>query len=152
MYQTLTFLHNLMRWLVLASLLYAAYRSYKGYFSALAFTKTDNSIRHWTATIAHVQLVIGLVLYFKSPIITYFFANVKEAVKIMDVAFFAFIHSSLMLMAILLITVGSALSKRQQSDSDKFRTMMIWFTIALLIIFVAIPWPFSPFASRPYFR
>jgi cbb3-type cytochrome oxidase subunit 3 len=30
--------------------------------------------------------------------------------------------------------------------------MLVWFTIALIIIFIAIPWPFSPFANRPYFR
>jgi hypothetical protein len=30
--------------------------------------------------------------------------------------------------------------------------MLIWLSIALIIIFIAIPWPFSPFANRPYYR
>lgn len=152
MYQTLTFYHNTLRWLVLASLLLALYRAYKGYFTRSSFSKTDNAIRHWTATIAHIQLMIGMVLYSQSPIVKYFFANFKTAIKSFDLLFFALIHSTLMLTAIILMTIGSAISKRQTTDREKFKTMLNWYTIALLIIFIAIPWPFSPFANRPYFR
>jgi len=152
MYQALTFFHNIVRWLVLASLLYAIYRACRGYSSSSKFSKTDNAVRHWTATIAHIQLTIGMVLYFQSPIIKYFRTNFKEAVKNLDIAFFGLIHSTLMLTAIVLITIGSAKSKRQQTDKEKFKTMLVWFLIALLLIFIAIPWPFSPFANRPYFR
>ena len=152
MYQTLTFYHNFMRWLVLASLVYALYRAYKGYLSRSTFSKTDNIVRHWTATIAHIQLLIGMVLYFRSPVIKYFISNFKEAVNNFDMAFFGLIHSSLMLIAIVLITIGSAISKRKQTDTEKFKTMLVWFSVAFIIIFVAIPWPFSPLASRPYFR
>lgn len=152
MYQTLTFYHNSMRWLVLASLLFAIYRAYKGYFSKGTFSKTDNAVRHWTATIAHIQLVIGMVLYFQSPIIKYFMANFKEAVRTFDLLFFGLIHGVLMLTAIVIITIGSAKSKRKTTDQEKFKTMLIWFSIALFIIFIAIPWPFSPLANRPYYR
>jgi len=152
MYQTLTFYHTFVRWLVLASLLYAIYRAYKGYVTKSAFSKTDHAVRHWTATIAHIQLLIGMVLYFKSPIIKYFWSNFNEALTNIGNVFFGLIHVILMLTAIVLVTVGSALSKRRAADREKFKTMLVWFSIALFIIFIAIPWPFSPLASRPYFR
>jgi len=152
MFQALTFLHNFTRWLVLASLLFAVYRAYRGYVSNSEFSISDNAVRHWTATIAHLQLVIGMILYFQSPIISYFWAHFGVARKAMDLAFFGLAHSTFMLTAIVLITLGSALTKRKHADSDKFKTMLVWFSIALLIIFITIPWPFSPFASRPYFR
>ena len=152
MYQILTFYHSMMRWLVLASLLYATYRAYKGYTLSAQFSKTDNAIRHWTATIAHIQLVIGIILYTQSPIIKYFWHNFKEAIHNIDLAFFGLLHIILMLTAIILITIGSALSKRKTTDKEKFKTMLVWFSIALIIIFIAIPWPFSPLANRPYFR
>ncbi len=152
MYQTLTFYHNLVRWLVLASLLYAIARAYKGYVSKAAFTKTDNTVRHLTATICHIQLMIGMLFYFKSPVIRYFFANIDVAILNIDVVFFALIHSLLMLTAIVLVTIGSAMAKRKQTDKAKFRTMLIWFSLALVIIFIAVPWPFSPLANRPYYR
>jgi len=57
-----------------------------------------------------------------------------------------------MLTAIVIITIGSALAKRKKTDKEKFKTMLVWFSAALLIIFIAIPWPFSPLANRPYIR
>ena len=152
MYQTLTFLHSIFRWLVLLSLLYSIFRAYQGYFSDKIFSKTDDSVRHWTATIAHIQLVLGITLYSQSPIIKYFWKNFTEARESFDLFFFGLIHISLMLISIILITIGSSVSKRKTYDREKFRTILIYFVIALVIIFIAIPWPFSPLVNRPYFR
>jgi uncharacterized membrane protein len=152
MYQTLTFLHSLFRWLVLFSLVYSVFRACKGYFLNLEFSKTLDSLRHWTATIAHVQLVLGIILYSKSPIVKYFWKNFNEAKTSFDILFFGLIHIALMLISIVLITIGSALSKRKATDQEKFATMLLYFSIALIIIFMAIPWPFSPLAQRPYIR
>lgn len=152
MYQILTFLHSTFRWLVLLSLIYTIFKAYKGYFLDKEFSKTDDSVRHWTATIAHIQLILGIILYSKSPIIQYFWKNFKEAKESPDLLFFGLIHIFLMFLSIILITIGSAIAKRKPTDKEKFKAMLIWFTIALIIIFIAIPWPFSPFANRPYFR
>lgn len=145
-------IHSLLRWLVLLSLLYAIYRAYRGFSERRSFSASDNSARHWTATIAHLQLMAGMVLYFQSPVTSYFWRNFKEAIRQTQSTFFGLVHGSLMLTAILVITIGSALAKRRQDDREKFRTMLIWFGIALLIIFLAIPWPFFPWAPRPYVR
>lgn len=152
MYQTLTFYHNSMRWLVLASLLLAIFRAYKGYFLKSKYSGFDNAVRHWTATIAHLQLMLGMILYFQSPIIKYFLSDLGRGMQDRNLQFFGLVHSSLMLASIVIITIGSALAKRKDKDHLKFKTMMIWFTIALVIILFAIPWPFSPFANRPYYR
>jgi len=152
MYQTLTFLHSTFRWLVLLSLLYSIFRGFKGYFANKEFSKTDNSARHWTATIAHIQLVLGITLYSQSPIIKYFWNHFNEATESFDLLFFGLIHIFMMLLSIILITLGSSITKRKITDKEKFKTMLIYFIIALGIIFTAIPWPFSPFANRPYFR
>lgn len=152
MYQTLTFLHSQTRWLVLLSLMYAIFRAFKGYFSDRKFTGADNSVRHWAATIAHVQLILGMVFYLKSPVIQYFWKNFNAAKESFEHLFFGMIHISLMIAAIMIITIGSALAKRRLTDKEKFKTMGIWFSIALIVIFIAVPWPFSPFANRPYFR
>ena len=152
MYSTLLFFHSIFRWLVLASLIYAVFRAYTGYTSNGSFTETDNSIRHWTATISHIQLMIGFTLYFISPIVKYFLAQKKEAIQHLDIAFFGIIHISMMLIAVVIITIGSASAKRKHTDKEKFKTTLLWFSAALLLIFLAIPWPFSPLAHRPYFR
>ena len=152
MYQALIVLHSYVRWFVVVSLLMSLYNAFRGYYSNAAFTKADNAIRHWTATIAHIQLIVGMTLYFHSPLIQYFLKTRHSAQEDFGYLFFGVLHSTLMLVAIVIITIGSALAKRKETDNHKFRTMLIWYSLALLIIFIAIPWPFSPFAKRPYLR
>jgi uncharacterized Tic20 family protein len=152
MYPVLIFLHSIIRWLVLITLLIAIYRGFGGWRKNLSFTETDNSTRHVAATFSHVQLMIGYVLYFNSPFIAYFRSNFSDAVKQFDLMFFGIIHITLMTISIILITIGSSLAKRQETDLAKFRTMTIFYVIALILILVAIPWPFSPLSARPYLR
>lgn len=152
MYFLLLSFHSIIRWLVLAGLLFSIYRGWQGYKNDRPFTKNDNALRHWTATIAHIQLIIGFTLYVKSPQVKYFFTWTKLAIQQPEMAFFAIGHILVMLLSIVIITIGSALAKRKVTDREKFRTMMRYYAIALLLIFLAIPWPFSPFAHRPFIR
>ncbi|MCD9015039.1 hypothetical protein [Parachryseolinea silvisoli] len=152
MYTSLLFLHSLTRWFVLASLLYALYRGLRGWQQPIPFDGWDNTLRHSTATIAHIQLMIGYTLYFNSPVIQYFRDHANETDLPYEFRFFGLIHILLMTVAVVLITIGSAMAKRQQTDHGKFKTMAIWFLLGLIVILVAVPWPFSPLANRPYIR
>ncbi|WP_080240234.1 hypothetical protein [Spirosoma rigui] len=152
MYQTLLIIHSLVRWLVLVTLVYALVNACIGYSRKRPFTKADDAVRHWTATTAHIQLILGATLYFNSPVISAFFARFSTSIQSASTAFFGIIHALTMFVAILIITIGSALAKRQTVDRDKFRTLLIWFSIGLVLILLAIPWPFSPLANRPYVR
>jgi len=152
MYLLVLATHSLIRWFVLVSLVFAIFRAYRGWLLNKPFLKFDNSVRHITATIAHVQLIIGLWLYFISPIVAYFLYNFSTAVHNRQVRFFGMEHVTMMLTGIILITIGSAKAKRKTTDKEKFKTMAIWFTIALLVILSSVPWSFSPLVSRPLFR
>lgn len=152
MYSTLLVLHSLTRWLVLAFLVYSIYRAYVGYANNKTFSKTDNTFRHWTATVAHIQLMIGMILYTQSPIVKYFWSETEIGFQNFDLTFYGLIHLVLMLTSIVVLTIGSALAKRKPTDTEKFKTMLVWFSVALIIIFIAIPWSFSPLSSRPNFR
>lgn len=152
MYSVLLTIHSLVRWLVLINLLIAIYRAYKGWLGNAPFSKFDNAIRIATVTTSHVQLVLGISLYCISPVVRYFLNYFKTAVHEREIRFFGMEHITMMVIAIVLITIGSAKAKRQVMDGQRFKTMAIWFTIALVIIFSSIPWQFSPLTSRPYFR
>lgn len=137
MHQTLLFFHSFFRWFVLLGLLASIYRAFTGYRKVSVFSRTDHQVRHWTATMAHVQLMLGMMLYFTGPPKPMFFSSV---------------HLPMMITSIVLITLGSAFSKRKLQDQDKYKTILIWYGIALLLILAAIPWPFSPLAQRPFIR
>ena len=152
MFATLLTIHSLTRWLVLISLIYSIYRGYTGWKGNKVFSPFDNTVRHWTATIAHIQLIIGLWLYFISPLVDYFIHNFSDAMHQRDSRFFGMEHITMMLIAIVIISLGSGKAKRRKTDYDKFKTMTVWYAIALFVILINIPWSFSPFTSRPNFR
>jgi len=152
MYLTLLSIHSLIRWLFLAFLVYSIYRAFIGFYKNKTFSKVDNAFRHWTATIAHIQLMIGIVLYTQSPIVKYFWKETKIGLANLNLTFYGLIHILLMLTSIVILTIGSAKAKRKQTDREKFKTILVWFLIALLILLIAIPWTFSPLSSRPNFR
>lgn len=152
MYNTLLALHSLTRWLVLGSMVLALFCAYRGWLLKKSFSKTDNIVRIISAATAHLQLVLGLTLYFVSPIVNYFLHNFKTAVHERAIRFFGMEHITMMLIAIVLITVGSAKTKRISTDEQKFKTWAIWYTVALVLILSSIPWAFSPLTSRPYYR
>ena len=152
MYQILLTLHSITRWLVLVSLLFAIYRAYRGWLGNKAYTNIDNAARLSAVNIAHIQLVLGLWLYFISPVVSYFLHNFKTAVHERQIRFFGMEHITMMLVAIIFITIGSAKAKRKATGNEKFKVMAIWFSIGLFIIFMSIPWSFSPLTSRPLLR
>jgi len=145
-------LHSYLRWLVLAALIFSIYRAARGYFSRRSFSKSDDAIRHWTATIAHIQFVVGMLVYLQSQLVKYFWNDFAAARANLELLFFGLIHSVLMLLAIVVLSIGSATAKRKASDVEKFKTMLVWYIVAFLIIIIAIPWPFSPLANRPLLR
>ena len=152
MYITLLTIHSLLRWLVLAGLLFAIYRAYRGWLQDKTFTPFENFVRHSSVTIVHIQFLVGLFLYFVSPVVDYFLHNFKSAVHERNIRFFGMEHVTMMVIAVSVITMGSMSAKRKEGDTAKFKTIAIWYTIGLVIIFLSIPWKFSPFTSRPYFR
>lgn len=152
LYPTLLALHSWVRWLVLIGLIVSIWRAYRGWLFPRPFTRRDNQVRIATTATVHLQLVLGVWLYVVSPIVHYFLGHFHEGVHINNVRFFGMEHVTMMVIAIAVITVGSLRARRKKTAKEKFRTMAIYFTIGLALIFVSIPWRFSPFTARPYFR
>jgi cytochrome b561 len=151
MYPYILFLHSLLRWLVLTSLVTSIAIASKSLKQKRKFTARHNSWRHWTATIAHIQLLLGMLLYFQSPVVRYPLPRDPYHI-VNEHTYFRYIHITLMFIAVIVITIGSAKAKREQEDQKKFRTMLLWFSAGLLTLLIAIPWPFSPLAGRPLLR
>ncbi len=152
MYSYLLTLHSWVRWLLLFSLLASIIVSYTGWKQKRIFSKTVDLLRHNTATIAHIQLILGLSLYFISPVVDYFLRNFEDAIHLREIRFFGMEHITVMFVAIIILSTGSLKAKRKKIDSEKFRTMFVWYLISFVLILSSIPWAFSPLISRPWFR
>ena len=152
LYQIILVIHSIMRWLVLGSLLATLVSAYSGWLHPRSYRPSDQTLRVVATSIAHIQLLIGIYLYTISPIISYYWKFRPSFGEAIEFPFFSLIHISLMLIAVVVITVGSSTAKRLKNDQQKFKTTAIYFTIGLVSILMAIPWPFSPLVTRPWIR
>lgn len=145
MYEIFVFFHSIFRWLVLMSLLYAIGSSIQGLISKRAYTSADGLARTLATTISHTQLLIGFTLYFViSPITQYFMKSGSGDNT--EIWFFGIYHIAMMLGAIIVMTIGGSIAKRAGTDHARFKAITIYFSIALSLILLAIPW------FRPFFR
>lgn len=130
MYKGLLHLHSGLRYvvliLVLLSILQAVTAGSKPYTSA------NKKVNLFALISAHLQLVIGLILYFISPNVD--FSKMSEtAYRYWNVE-----HISMMILAIVLITVGYSKSKKAKDDKSKHKTIAIFYSLAVIIVLAAI--------------
>lgn len=142
--------HSLLRWLVILSCAWALLRVWSGFFSKAQWTDKDRKSGLIFTSILNVQFVVGLVLYFLSPLTRSAMENFGAAMKDGMLRFFAVEHVTGMLLAVIIAQVGYSISKRATTDRARFLRAAICYTIAGVLILVSIPWPFMKY-GRPLF-
>lgn len=150
MHTGLLHLHSLLRYVIVILLIVNVVKSFIGWFSKKEYTAGDNKLSLFLLISAHLQLVIGLVLYTVSPIVKAATSDMANAMKDALLRFWAVEHMLAMIVGIVIITLGRIMGKKGKTDEIKFRRQAIFFTLAMVIIFSAIPWPWSAIA-RPWF-
>jgi hypothetical protein len=141
MYTGFLHLHDTLRWLLLLSLVTTLVKYLIGWLGNQRWKKTDNLMGVVFTSLMDVQLLTGLVLYFfLSPVTKMALSDFGAAMKNADLRFYAVEHIAMMVIAVVLVHIGRAKSKKVTSDRGKFKTATIFYGIALLVILAAIPW------------
>ncbi|MFA0962553.1 hypothetical protein AB9P05_12180 [Roseivirga sp. BDSF3-8] len=156
MYEILLKFHSLLRWLALLFIVAAFLKSLIGMAGKQRWSVVDNKLSIYSLVGAHLQLVIGLVLYFLSPVVQSALEVMKSAgmgavMKDATLRFWLVEHFLTMLIAIVLVTIGRVKAKKAAEDAKKHKYIVIFFFIALLLILSRIPWPWMEVA-RPLWR
>lgn len=139
MYEGLKHAHSGLRWVVLILLIIAVVQAFRKWQGKAEYTEGDRKLALYTLIAVHVQLIIGLVLYFfASPNVHFTGGVMGEAVF----RFYTVEHFFLMILAIVLVTIGYSRAKKKVAGADKFKTTFIFYGISLLLILLGIPWPF----------
>lgn len=141
MYATLLFLHSWTRWILLLLAFVVIARSYAGWLGRQSYSKADNALAGSLVGFFHLQLVLGLGLYFISPIVNSAWEiGMGNAMKQADIRFWAVEHIAINVIAIVIAQVGRSRSKRMADALKKHKTQAIFFTIALVLVLSRIPW------------
>ena len=98
-----------------------------------------------------LQLLIGIALYVLSPITRMGMTSFGVAMQNPVARFFTAEHPVLMIIAIALIHIARVRIRKAAEPSRKHRIALVMFGIAMLLVIIAIPWPFMPppFVARP---
>lgn len=134
MYSFLLHFHSGLRWLVLVAAVVAVVKSLIGLFGGSEYTKFDKILAVSFVGMMHLQLLIGLILYFiYSPFVTY---NMSDPIQ----RFWSVEHLALMLFSVIAAQLGRSISKKAQDAQVKFRFQSIFFGISLVLMLLGIPW------------
>ena len=133
--------HSYWAYLVLVILIVAVVNAIIGYTSKKEFKEKDLRLGLFTLIVSHIQLLIGLGWYFMSPIYKAMkVTGMGPIMKNAESRLLAVEHPITMILAIALITVGWSKHKKQADDTSKFKTFVIFYGVALLLILTRIPW------------
>jgi heme A synthase len=141
MYTAVQHLHSYWAYLVLLVVVLATFNAIFKLAGKKPFGPQDFRISLFALITMHLQLVIGLVLYFVSPYFSAFSdKSMGEIMGDSTLRLYLIEHPLTMIVAIVFITIGYSKHKKKLSSSKKFKTLTIFYSIALFLLLLKIPW------------
>ena len=133
LYMILLGIHNLNRWLVLLSGLWALLQNIPGLGGQRPFTPAERRPVSIFMGTLHLQVVLGLIMFavmgmLNSPA----FASSRPS--------FQWEHFGLGVLAAVFATIGNRQARSAPTDQAKYRAAALWCGLALLSILLAMPW------------
>ena len=141
MYQIILAVHNILRWIVVIFAVVAIIRAYLGWIGKREYTEMDRKVGVLFSVSLDIQVLLGFLLYiFLSPITRTAFQDFGTAMTIPDIRYFAVEHILMMILAVILVHVGTIFIKRATSNVSKHRRAAIWSSLGSLVMVIAVPW------------
>jgi len=141
MYNTVKIMHSYWAYLVLLVLILAVLNALYKTFSGKEYEAKDFRISLFTLIVSHIQLLIGVFLYFVSTRLDLFGelgmgGIMKDAVN----RLYLVEHPLINILAVVLITIGYSKHKKKLTSQSKLKMIAIFYTIALVLFLSRIPW------------
>lgn len=136
MYDFIQKFHSGWAYLALLILLVAVINSWIGMTSKKDFTPKDRKIAMFGLIATHIQLLVGLILWFVSPLGKAAFGNMSDAATRLT----SLEHPLINIIAIVLITIGWSRHKKAASNETKFKSIALFYSLGLALILIRIPW------------
>lgn len=134
MYNGLLITHSYLRYIILILLIVVIITSLAGLINKKPYTDTDNKLGLFLFISTHLQLLLGLILFFISPAVQFS----GEAMKDPSTRYWLVEHNTAMIIAIVFITLARTTSKKMTLSEAKHKRMLIFNVIALAIIILTI--------------
>ena len=139
---TIQFIHSGWAYIVLIVLILATINALIKFFGNKEFDPKDFRISLFTLITMHIQLLIGIVLFFMKD----YFSTIKEVggmgevMKNSELRNLIVEHPTTMIIAVALVTIGYSKHKKKLVSKSKFKMLAIFYTLALILVLAKIPW------------
>ena len=141
MYPLIKILDYYWSYMALLVLIYAVFNAFIGKIRGKDFESKDLRISLFGLIFSHFQLLIGLMLYLVSPWFNQWSKlGVMNVMSNSQIRFYLVEHPFLNIIAIVLITVGWSVHKKQSEPEKKFLRIIIFYGLGLLLSLTRIPW------------
>ena len=111
-----------------------------GKFMNKSFTIKDLRISLFALIVTHIQLLVGLILYFVSPRFSAWQEGVGAVVEDASLRLYLVEHPVTNILAVVLITMGWSMHKRQAKSSKKFLRIGLFYLLGTVLLLSRIPW------------
>ena len=141
MYSILKNIHSYWAYLVLLVLILCIFNAITGKINGRDFESRDLRLSLFGLIFSHLQLLIGLILYFVSPWFDQWSnLGMGGVMKDAQTRLFLVEHPFTNILAIALITIGWSAHKHQSDPSKKFLRIALLYGLGLLLLMSRIPW------------
>ena len=140
MYNILKTVHSYWAFFVLTILFIAILNSLIRIISKKSFNSTDLRISLFGLIFSHIQLLIGLILYFISPWFDQWSSLGMGIMKNNESRLYLVEHPITNILAIFFITIGWSLHKKQSESSKKFLRIILFYGVGYVLLLSRIPW------------
>lgn len=136
------FIHSKWAYLVLLVLVLATFNALIKFFGDKEFDAKDFRISLFALITMHIQLLIGIVLFFMKD----YFSTIEqvggmgEVMKNSELRSLIIEHPLTMIIAVALVTIGYSKHKKKLTSRPKFKMLAIFYTLALVLVLAKIPW------------
>jgi hypothetical protein len=134
MHNLLLLTHSVVRYFLLILLVIVIVRSLQRWLNKSPYNKMDDKLSLGLFIFTHTQLLLGIILFFVSPIVIFSGASMKDPIA----RYWLVEHNTGMIIAIVLITIARISLKKMTDAVSKHKRMFIYNSIALVIILLMI--------------
>jgi hypothetical protein len=132
--------HSYWAFFVLFILVAVIVNAFIGRYMGKEFSTKDLRISLFGLIFSHIQLLIGLILYFVSPWFDQWAEIGIGVMKDTQTRLYLVEHPLINILAIFLITMGWSMHKRQSESSKKFLRIILFYSLGLFLLLSRIPW------------
>jgi hypothetical protein len=141
LYSFFKLFHSGLRYVVILLVVLAILGALAGWLGKKPYTDGNRKLNLFAMISVHTQFLLGIILYFLSPFVVFAKTTMKDPMA----RYWTVEHITMMLFAIILITIGHSKSKKITIPEGKHRAIAIFYILAFIVVVVAIIQSQRPF-------